>query len=43
MPEIVFDAWFKSASPYFIRILPANLDIKREGELYRVSYRYTPR
>lgn len=43
IPEIVFDAWFKSASPYFIRILPANLDIKREGELYRVSYRYTPR
>lgn len=43
IPEIVFDAWFKSSSPYFMRILPANLDIKREGELYRVSYRYTPR
>lgn len=42
-PEIIFDAWFKSSSPYFMRIQPALLDIKREGELYRVSYRYTPK
>ncbi len=43
VPEIVFDAWFKSSSPYFMRIQPALLDIRKEGELYRVSYRYTPR
>ena len=43
VPEIVFDAWFKSSSPYFMRIQPALLDIKKEGELYKVSYRFTPK
>ncbi|EKD32227.1 MAG: hypothetical protein ACD_77C00144G0001 [uncultured bacterium] len=42
-PEIIFDAWFKSTSPYFMRIQPALLDIKKEGDLYKVSYRYTPK
>jgi hypothetical protein len=43
LPEIVFDAWFKSTSPYFMRIQSALLDIKKDGDLYKVSYRYTPK
>ncbi len=42
-PEVIFDAWFKSNSPYFMRNPPENLDIVREGDLYKVTYRLFPR
>lgn len=41
--EIIFTAWFKSSSPYFMRIMPANLDVKKDGDMYKVTYRYYPR
>lgn len=42
-PEIYFDAWFKSTSPYFMKNLPANLAISKSGDQYKISYRYIPR
>ncbi|PKP00562.1 MAG: hypothetical protein CVU13_03410 [Bacteroidetes bacterium HGW-Bacteroidetes-8] len=43
IPEIIFDAWFKSSSPYFMRFYPATLAKVIEGELHKVSYRFYPR
>lgn len=43
IPEIIFDAWFKSSSPYFMRFYPATLAKVKEGELHKVSYRFYPR
>ncbi len=42
-PEIIFDAWFSSNSPYFMRNPPEELDIVKDGELIKISYRYYPR
>ncbi|OFX80282.1 MAG: hypothetical protein A2X17_08975 [Bacteroidetes bacterium GWF2_41_61] len=43
IPEIIFDAWFKSSSPYFMRLYPATLAKVKEGDLHKVSYRFYPR
>lgn len=42
-PEMIFDAWFKSSSPYFMRILPDGLKITKDGDMYKVSYKLYPR
>ena len=42
-PEILFTAWFKSSSPYFMKNLNSTYDIVKEGDQYKVSYRYIPR
>ncbi|MDP3453728.1 MAG: Calx-beta domain-containing protein [Bacteroidales bacterium] len=42
-PEVLFTAWFKSSSPFFMKNLNATYDIVKEGEQYKVSYRFTPR
>jgi hypothetical protein len=42
-PEVLFTAWFKSNSPYFMKNLNATYDIVKEGDQYKVSYRYIPR
>ncbi len=42
-PEILFTAWFKSTSPYFMKNLNATYDIVKEGENHKVSYRFIPR
>ncbi len=42
-PEIIFTAWYKSSSPYFMRIIPSNLDVRKDGDMYKVTYRYYPR
>jgi hypothetical protein len=43
LPEIVLTAWFQSHSPYFLRTIPEGLDIVKEGEWYKVTYRFYPR
>jgi len=43
IPVITFDAWFRSNSKYFMRNIPESYDIVREGDLYRISYKFTPR
>ena len=42
-PELIFDAWFKSTSPYFMRNYPTTLNVVKEGDLYKVTYRLYPR
>jgi len=42
-PEVVFDAWFRSSSPYFMRNVPSVLAVAKTGDMYKVSYRYTPK
>lgn len=42
-PELLFTAWFKSESPYFMRILPEDLKIEKEDDMYKVTYRIYPR
>lgn len=43
VPEIVFDAWFKSSSPYFMKNFPATILRVKEGDLYKLTYKYYPR
>jgi hypothetical protein len=43
LPEIIFTAWFQSDSPYFLRTNPQGLDIVKEGDWYKVTYRFYPR
>jgi hypothetical protein len=42
-PEILFTAWFKSSSPYFMKNLNSTYDIVKDGENYKVSYRFITR
>lgn len=42
-PEVVFTAWFKSNSPHFMKNLNSTYDIVKDGEYYKVTYRYFPR
>lgn len=42
-PVIYFDAWFRSTSKHFMRNVPVTHDIVKEGDLYKISYRYTPK
>lgn len=42
VPEVIFTAWFKSDSPFFMREIPSDLDIVKEGNLYKITYRYYP-
>lgn len=42
-PTIIFDAWFSSNSPYFLRSSADTHDIQKDGELYKINYRYTPK
>lgn len=42
-PEVIFTAWYKSDSKYFMRIMPTGLDIVKDGGMYKVTYRYYPR
>lgn len=42
-PVIYFDAWFKSSSKYFMKNVPVTYGVVKEGDLYKVSYRYTPK
>mgnify|MGYP000894776367 FL=1 len=43
VPEIIFDAWFRSTSPYFMKNFPATYAREKEGDLYKLTYRYYPR
>jgi hypothetical protein len=42
-PELLFTAWFKSDSPYFMRIMPEGLKVEKEDDMYKVTYRIYPR
>ncbi len=42
-PEMVFDAWFTSSSKHFMKNVPTSHDIIKEGNNYKISYRYTPK
>lgn len=42
-PEILFEAWYKSDSPYFMKNFPEGLDVVKDGDFYKVTYRLYPR
>lgn len=42
-PEIVFEAWYSSDSEYFMRNYPEDLDVVKDGDFYKVTYRFYPR
>ncbi|MDX9846234.1 MAG: hypothetical protein RBT74_04550 [Tenuifilaceae bacterium] len=42
-PEIVFEAWYSSTSEFFMRSYPEELDIVKDGDFYKVTYRLYPR
>ena len=44
-PEVVFEAWFSSDSPYFMRNVreSMDLDVVYEDNMYKVTYRFYPR
>jgi hypothetical protein len=43
VPEIVFEAWYSSDSEFFMRNYPEGLDVVKDGDLYKVTYRLYPR
>ena len=42
-PELIFTAWYKSPSKYFMKNMPATLAIAKDGDMYKVTYRLYPR
>lgn len=42
-PELIFTAWYKSSSPYFMKNMPETLAIEKDGDMYKVQYRLYPR
>ncbi len=42
-PELIFTAWYKSSSPYFMKNMPETLAIEKDGDMYKIGYRLYPR
>lgn len=42
-PELIFTAWYKSSSKYFMKNMPEELTIDKDGDMYKVLYRLYPR
>ncbi len=42
-PELIFTAWYKSSSKYFMKNMPSTLSISKDGDMYKVNYRLYPR
>lgn len=42
-PEMLFTAWFKSSSPYFMKSVPEEYKVVKDGDMYKVEYRLYPR
>ncbi|MFA5850156.1 MAG: Calx-beta domain-containing protein [Bacteroidales bacterium] len=43
IPSICFNAWFSSSSKYFMKNIPSTHNIVKEGNLYKLSYKFTPK
>lgn len=42
-PELIFTAWYKSSSRYFMKNMSSDLAIEKDGDMYKVLYRLYPR